>query len=105
MEKTLKEYIDDIHRKPYNVLTNNCMHQCFRLEKQAQRLGCSTELIFCLARTPGLLRFIYPLSPHFFVEIDGDKVDQFYARWWGPERKTVGRIIVRRKIKNDIAKC
>ena len=92
LPKELLDYAELIHGQPYNIFTDNCIHKNLKVARMAQRLGLTSKLIFCLAQTPLLLGLFRLYNLHTYLEVEGIKVDVFYADIWGSTRITKGRI-------------
>lgn len=70
MDNQFREYVEKVHREPYNPLTNNCYHKSWKIIKEALRQGKDADLITCPMRPP------FPfILPHFYSKVDGEIID------------------------------
>lgn len=72
----LKEFIEEVHEEPFNILSNNCIHKHIRIINKARDLGHDASLIGCISIIPirPIAGFLL-IGPHFYAEIDGKTVD------------------------------
>ena len=69
----LDEFIEQVHREPYNLLVNNCLGKSSRIVRRARDLGHDARLMACVAIVPR--RPLPFVAPHFYAEVDGGIVD------------------------------
>ena len=69
----LAEFIEQVHREPYHLLTNNCYQKHSRVVRRARDLGHAARLMACIALLP--TRPLPLLVPHFYAEVDNRVVD------------------------------
>lgn len=91
----LQQYIREIHGEPYKALTDNCFHKNLKVARKAKELGLSVDVMFCWAKCPKWMRWIYPYNPHIYLIIGGVTIDLFFADWWGTERVLKGHVELR----------
>ena len=94
LPEQLLDYIGLIRGKPYRLFTDNCIHKNLKVARMARALGLTSKLILCLTENPRLWGFFDLYSPHTYLEVEGEKIDVFYAVMWGTERTTKGRIVL-----------
>jgi hypothetical protein len=77
MNDEMTKYIGRIHNETYNLFANNCIHKSLKIFKKAKELGIKAELVVCISSVPGIRGLIplFGLWPHFFVLLEGQKVD------------------------------
>ena len=72
----LEKFIEDVHKEPFNILSNNCLHKHGRIVNKARELGHDASLIGCVSVIPIKPAAGLPLiGPHFYAEVDGKTVD------------------------------
>ena len=76
MNEELSAFIDEVYKEPYSLVFNNCIDKSLRIMAKAESLGMKTDLIGCIAVLKAKrYRNLPVVSPHFYAEIDGKKVD------------------------------
>ena len=76
MNEELSAFIDEVYKEPYSLVFNNCIDKSLRIMAKAESLGMRTDLIGCIAVLKAKrYRNLPVVSPHFYAEIDGKKVD------------------------------
>ena len=76
MNEELSAFIDEVYKEPYSLVFNNCIDKSLRIMAKAESLGMKTDLIGCIAVLKAKRWRNLPIvSPHFYSEIDGKKVD------------------------------
>lgn len=81
MIKELEDYIELVHREPYHILKNNCIHKTVKIFRKCKELNYPAKFVLCFSKTPPIWRFmgkrkLIPLMlPHCYLIIDGGRVD------------------------------
>lgn len=76
MNEELSVFIDEVYKEPYSLIFNNCIDKSLRIMAKAESLGMKTDFIGCIAVLKAKrYRNLLIVSPHFYSEIDGKKVD------------------------------
>lgn len=76
MNEELSAFIDEVYKEPYSLVFNNCIDKSLRIMAEAESLGMKTDFIGCIAVLKAKrYRNLLIVSPHFYSEIDGKKVD------------------------------
>ena len=72
----LADFVDEVYKEPYSLVFNNCIDKSLRIMAKAESLGMKADLIGCVAvLKANRYRGLPIVSPHFYSEIDGRKVD------------------------------
>jgi len=76
MNEELSAFIDEVYEEPYSLIFNNCIDKSLRIMAKAESLGMKADFIGCIAILKAKRwHNILIVSPHFYSEIDGKKVD------------------------------
>jgi len=76
MNDELSAFIDTVYRKPYSLLSNNCINKSLEIKAKAKGLGMRVDLIGCIAITRVKKWHNLPIIlPHVYTEIEGQMVD------------------------------
>ncbi len=76
VNQELAEFVDEVYKEPYSLVFNNCIDKSLRIMAKAESLGMKADLIGCVAiLKASCYRGMPIVSPHFYSEIDGRKVD------------------------------
>lgn len=75
MNEELSTFIDEVYKEPYSLIFNNCIDKSLRIMAKAESLGMKTDFIGCIAVLKAKRYRMRIVSPHFYSEIDGKKVD------------------------------
>jgi len=76
MNDELSAFIDVVYRQPYSLLRNNCINKSLRIKAKAEELGMRADLIGCIVIVAvKKWRNVRLASPHFYTEIEGERVD------------------------------
>lgn len=99
----MEEYIEQIHREPFSLLHNNCLHKAIKIVRKARSLGMPANVVICISNPPKKLWGIVPfINPHAYALVKGVKVDvglspeQEQKYWKNSERKIYLPIVVGR---------
>jgi len=76
VNQELADFVDEVYKEPYSLVFNNCIDKSLRIMAKAESLGMKADLIGCVAvLKANCYRGLPIVSPHFYSEIDGRKVD------------------------------
>jgi len=76
VNQELADFVDEVYKEPYSLVFNNCIDKSLRIMAKAESLGMKADLIGCVAvLRANRYRGLPIVSPHFYSEIDGRKVD------------------------------
>ena len=75
MNEELSTFIDEVYKEPYSLIFNNCINKSLRIMAKAESLGMKTDFIGCIAVLKAKRYRMRIVSPHFYSEIAGKKVD------------------------------
>jgi len=76
MNEELSAFIDEVYKEPYSLVFNNCIDKSLRIMAKAESLEMKADFIGCIAVLRAKRWHNIPIvSPHFYSEIDGKKVD------------------------------
>ena len=76
MKRMIDEYIDEIYKLRYSLLTNNCFTKTRRIVRMARELGHVAHLVFCVSHRERSALFGWNLYMlHVYALVDGKKVD------------------------------
>ncbi len=76
VNQELADFVDEVYKEPYSLVFNNCIDKSLRIMAQAESLGMKADFIGCVAvLRANRYRGLPIISPHFYSEIDGGKVD------------------------------
>jgi len=72
----MKQFIEEVYREPYSLISNNCIHKSIKIAKKAGELGQNAQLVACWSIVPmKILRGFPTVQPHMYVEVEGGRVD------------------------------
>jgi len=76
VNEELAAFVDEVYKEPYSLVFNNCIDKSLRIMVKAESLGMKADFIGCIAVLKAKRYRNLPIvSPHFYAEIDGKKVD------------------------------